>query len=124
MNTNEDMNLMIAKKTANNIDKYKKADYYTLTKRLQELDKEWDTERVLETTAATVILTSALLGLYKNKKWFALTCAASLSLLQHAIQGWCPPLPLIRRAGVRTADEINEEKICLKHFRGDLGSEV
>jgi hypothetical protein len=41
-------------------------------------------------------------------------------LLQHAVQGWCPPLPLLRRLGVRTADEINEERYALKALRGDF----
>jgi len=38
-------------------------------------------------------------------------------LLQHAVQGWCPPLPVFRRLGVRTADEINDERVALKAVR-------
>ena len=41
-------------------------------------------------------------------------------LLQHALQGWCPPLPLLRQLGVRTAEEINEERTALKTIRGDF----
>jgi hypothetical protein len=41
-------------------------------------------------------------------------------LLQHALQGWCPPLPVLRRLGVRTADEINQERYALKALRGDF----
>ncbi|WP_407921819.1 hypothetical protein, partial [Corallococcus sp. AB049A] len=26
-------------------------------------------------------------------------------LLQHGLQGWCPPLPLLRRLGLRTRGE-------------------
>ncbi len=41
-------------------------------------------------------------------------------LLQHAVQGWCPPLPVFRRMGVRTQTEIDEERAALKALRGDF----
>jgi hypothetical protein len=34
-------------------------------------------------------------------------------LLQHALQGWCPPVPILRRLGYRTAREIFEERLAL-----------
>jgi len=69
-----------------------------IDRRLEELDREWDIERTLETNAATV----------------------ALFLLQHAVQGWCPPLPVFRRLGVRTTSEIDEERYALKALRGDF----
>ncbi len=39
-------------------------------------------------------------------------------LLQHAVQGWCPPLPIFRRHGVRTQTEIDYERYALKALRG------
>ena len=41
-------------------------------------------------------------------------------MLQHALQGWCPPLPVLRRMGVRTAAEIHQEIIALRILRGDF----
>lgn len=41
-------------------------------------------------------------------------------LLLHATQGWCPPLPLFRRLGVRTRGEIEKEKFALRFLRGDF----
>ncbi|HET9942578.1 MAG TPA: hypothetical protein VFR05_04515, partial [Terriglobia bacterium] len=41
-------------------------------------------------------------------------------LLQHAVQGWCPPVPLFRRLGIRTQREIDEERYALKAMRGDF----
>ena len=41
-------------------------------------------------------------------------------LLQHAIQGWCPPVPVFRRLGVRTSFEIEQERYALKSLRGDF----
>jgi hypothetical protein len=43
-------------------------------------------------------------------------------LFQYAVQGWCPPVPLFRRIGVRTRGEIDGEKFALKALRGDFGS--
>lgn len=39
--------------------------------------------------------------------------AAPYHLLQHGLQGWCPPLPVLRRLGVRTRGEIDREKYAL-----------
>jgi hypothetical protein len=36
--------------------------------------------------------------------------SASGFLLQHALQGWCPPVPLLRQLGFRTSYEIEEER--------------
>ena len=41
-------------------------------------------------------------------------------LLQHAVQGWCPPVPVFRRLGFRTANEIDAERYALKAIRGDF----
>jgi hypothetical protein len=43
-------------------------------------------------------------------------------LFQHATQGWCPPVPILRRLGYRTAREIETERIALKALRGDFGN--
>jgi hypothetical protein len=34
-------------------------------------------------------------------------------LLLHGVKGWCPPLPVLRRLGIRTRDEIDREKYSL-----------
>jgi len=88
--------------------------------RIGELDREWDMERVLETNAATLALTGAFLGLTVNRKWLFLTCGVLGFLFQHAVAGWCPPVPVLRRLGVRTRSEIDREKFALKALRGDF----
>jgi hypothetical protein len=88
-----------------------------ITARLEALDKEWDIERCLETGASSLTLIGTILGATVNKKWFWLPGGVAAFLLQHAIQGWCPPLPVFRRLGVRTADEINQERIALKALK-------
>jgi hypothetical protein len=59
-------------------------------------------------------LIGTVLGATVNKKWFWLPGGVAAFLLQHAVPGWCPPLPFFRRLGVRTADEINQERMALR----------
>jgi hypothetical protein len=91
-----------------------------LSRRIEELDKEWDMERVLETNAAALALSGVLLGLFVNRKFFIIPCFVLPFLLQHATQGWCPPIPLFRNRGVRTRKEIDTEKVAVKALRGDF----
>jgi hypothetical protein len=91
-----------------------------LSRLIADLDEEWDIERWLETNASALALTGTVLGLFVNKKFFILPCLVLPFLLQHALQGWCPPVPLLRRQGVRTRREIDAEKYALKALRGDF----
>lgn len=91
-----------------------------ISRRLRELDHEWDIERTLEANAATVALIGLGLGALVDRRFFVLPAIVSGFLLQHAVQGWCPPLPIFRRMGVRTQREIEEERFALKALRGDF----
>lgn len=89
------------------------SDTFRIRQRLRELDKEWDVERTLEASAASFSLMGLTLGATTNKKWYALPAVVGGFLLQHAVQGWCPPLSVIRRMGVRTQREIDNERSIL-----------
>jgi hypothetical protein len=91
-----------------------------IDRRLEELDREWDIERTLEANAATVALIGLGLGTFVDRRFYLLPAAVAGFLLQHAVQGWCPPMPVFRRLGVRTASEIEEERYALKALRGDF----
>jgi hypothetical protein len=92
-----------------------------IERRLRAPDAEWDIERTLEANAAALALTGTLLGLFVNKRFLVLPLAVTAFLLQHAVQGWCPPVPFFRKRGVRTMREIDEERYALKAPRGDFG---
>jgi hypothetical protein len=99
---------------------YAAQDEATLSERLEELDQEWDIERVLETNAASLSLLGLFFSFTLSRKWLVLPLVVSGFLLQHAVQGWCPPIPVLRRLGVRTRLEIEQERYALKLLRGDL----
>lgn len=90
----------------------------TIDERLAALDREWDTERTLQTNFAIVSLVGLALA-RRDRRWLALTAGAACFMVQHALQGWCPPLALFRRLGFRDAGEIERERMALKALRGD-----
>lgn len=91
----------------------------TIEARLRELDREWDIERVLELNASLLALTGVVLGRFVDRRWLYLSMGVTFFLAQHALQGWCPPLPILRRMGIRTCQEIEQERAALKMIRGD-----
>lgn len=91
-----------------------------IDRRLAELDQEWDIERMLETGSSTLSLFGFAMSLLRGKRWLLLPIAVQSFFLQHAVQGWCPPLPLLRRMGFRTSYEIEKERYALKVLRGDF----
>jgi len=89
--------------------------------RLAELDTEWDIERVLETGASCLSLAGLVLrGVSRKWKWLLLATMVQGLFLQHALKGWSPPVPLFRRLGFRTQNEIESERYALKALRGDF----
>lgn len=118
--TDECINQQIEQQTVANVQRFLNADRAAITNRLAELDQEWDIERTLEANAASAALVGLTLGATVNKKWFFLPAAVAGFLLQHAVQGWCPPLPIFRRLGFRTSSEIDKERYALKYLRGDF----
>jgi hypothetical protein len=91
-----------------------------ITRRIEALDREWDIERYLEVLAPSLALSGLTLGLLRRRTWFLLPAVVLSFLVQHAIQGWCPPLAVLRRLGIRTRREIDEERYALKALRGDF----
>lgn len=88
--------------------------------RLRQLDAEWDIERAIEANAATLALAGVVLGYFASPYWLILPALVTIFLLQHAVQGWCPPVPVLRRFGFRTIYEIDHERYALKALRGDF----
>jgi hypothetical protein len=97
-------------------------DPVAIDERLEELDREWDVERMLQTNFALVSLCGLALSRL-SPKWLLLTAGAAGFMVQHALQGWCPPLALFRRLGIRTYNEIDRERFALKALRGDFKQE-
>ena len=118
--TPERYNEAIRRQTEENIARAAAGGPPAIERRLRELDQEWDMERTLETNAATIALLGLGLGALVNRRFYLLPGLVCGFLLQHALQGWCPPVPLFRHLGIRTAAEIDQERYALKALRGDF----
>jgi len=111
---------MIRRKTEDSVRHWGAAGSAAIDRRLAELDREWDIERCLEANAAGVSLAGIALAAFVDRRLLVLPALVAGFLLQHALQGWCPPVPLFRHLGFRTQSEIDEERYALKALRGDF----
>jgi hypothetical protein len=124
LHTSDRVNARIRERTLKNLRPYVGASTRRIDARIEQLRREWDIERTLETNASAVALTGLALGVTVDKRFLLLPALVAGFLFQHAVQGWCPPLPVLRRIGVRTSAEIHEEILALRTLRGDFGDEV
>ena len=107
--TSDKDNAKIRGTTRNNL-AYYASNTSEIPARLRQLDAEWDVERALATGSTTLTLTGVGLGFFVHPYFLALSAVVQLFYLQHALQGWCPPLPVFRKLGFRTEKEIQEER--------------
>ena len=98
-NTDECVNGQDDRRTLENVARFAALGDDAVDARLDHLDREWDIERILQASAAGVSLGGLLMG---------------------AIDGWCQPVPVLRRLGFRTQREIDDERTALKALRGDF----
>jgi len=81
-----------------------------IPEQLHQLNREWDVERALEMNASILCLAGSALALTVHRRFAVVPLIVTGFLLQHAIQGWCPPLPVLRKLGFRTSEEIERER--------------
>lgn len=119
INTSPVLNQKFDVQLQENLTRYLDADRATIDRRLGELDREWNVERFIETEAPLMIGLGIALGLTRGRKWFGLSAMAASMVILHGVQGWYPLLPIFRRLGVRSQNEIEEERAALRVLRGD-----
>ena len=107
------LNQQIDRQTDANILHYANALPEVIAERIEELDREWDVERLLEVNGTTVALAGVVLGATVNRKWLILPGLLLPLLLNFKLRGWAPPLPVLRHFGMRTRGEINRERTAL-----------
>ena len=117
--TTASVNERIARRGAINVHYYA-THPELIDKRLAELDTEWDIERWLQFNSSVLTLLGLGLALKKGRGWLLLPLAVQGFFMQHAVQGWCPPLSIMRRLGFRAEVEIQAERYALMAVRGDL----
>lgn len=122
-NSSSAANARVDRKMEQSLEPYVSGRAANIDQRLKKLDKEWDIDRALEVNMPVIALSGIALGAMVHKRWLILPTVVLGFFLQHAIQGWCPPLPIFRRLGFRSRKEIERERYALKTIRGDLREE-
>jgi hypothetical protein len=112
-NTPDYLNDRILERTADRVARIASKGEDAIHRRLDELDREWDIERALMTNASLLSLAGIVLGATRSKAFYALTGTVAAFLLQHSLQGWCPPIRPLRTLGFRTPREIEDERHAL-----------
>jgi len=118
--TAPDVNQRIDQQMRDRILLYANKSPQEISQRIQELQQEWDIERWLECNASALAFTGMLFSLVGGRKWLLLPAAVLPMLFYHAVTGWSPPVPLLRRFGIRTQREIDAEVYALRLLRGDF----
>ena len=114
-------NREIDRETEGRLLRYASMSKEEVSRRIEELEKEWDMERLLETNASALTVGAmAAFAATRSRKWLFVPGVVMSFFFQHAVQGWCPPVSVFRRAGVRTRQEIERERYALKVLRGDF----
>jgi hypothetical protein len=109
----EEINQKIDREILGSIHYYATQDADTIQGRICQLDKEWDMDRILQLNASLLSFGGVLLAAAFGKKWLVLPMLVTGFLARHAIEGWCPPIPLLRKLGIRTQKEIDTERHAL-----------
>jgi hypothetical protein len=110
----------IQARTLHDVSSFLAASEDTLSARIRALEHEWNIERSFEANAAGLALVGLALGLAADRRFFAVTFLSCACLLQQALSGWSPALPMLRKHGMRTAAEIQQEILALRILRGDF----
>ena len=118
-NTARAVNAEIDRATNRNLRFWSTQPRDAIDARITALDREWDIERYLEMTASSLALSGVIAGLAGRRKALILPVIVLSFLFQHAVHGWCPPLTVFRRFGIRTRKEIDREKYALVAMRAE-----
>jgi hypothetical protein len=114
------LNEAIRRRTDAEVVRLEAAPAEQIGQRLRRLDAEWNVERTLQTNASVIVLLGLALAATASRRFLLLPAGVFGFFAQHALQGWCPPIPVFRRLGVRTQREIERERHALKVLRGDF----
>jgi hypothetical protein len=119
-NTRSDINDIIRTLADAEVARLQDAEPVEYEARLATLEREWDIERLLQANASSLVVAGVALGYAVDRRFLVLPAVVLGFFAQHALQGWCPPIPIFRRHGVRTMREIERERYAIKALRGDF----
>jgi hypothetical protein len=123
------VNAKIDRETATRISEYRRLGPVERGRRLGELDREWDIDRglmLLFSALGGLTFTLGMTRMRPLKRWNGWLSVFSTQvgfMGFHAVMGWCPPVVLLRRLGVRTKKEIEGERRALEALDGSQAAQ-
>jgi hypothetical protein len=111
--TSDEVNSAIDEQILKNVEEHSHSPE-AIERRLEALDHEWDIDRALMANFSVIAFSALMAGIFKNRRFLLLPAIQIPFLFMHAVEGWCPPLPILRRMGFRTRQEIEAEKMELR----------
>jgi hypothetical protein len=127
--TSASVNAKIDRETATRISEYQRLGPVQRGRRLAELDGEWDIDRglmLLFSVLGGLTFTLGMTRMRPSKRWNGWLSLFSTQvgfMGFHAAMGWCPPVVLLRRLGVRTKKEIEDERRAIQALDDDQAQE-
>lgn len=112
LHTDSLVNQTIDAKIEASIERLRGAHPEEIRCRLNQLEKEWDVDQVMQGKTALLVNLGLSVG-RKDRRAYWIAGIGFASLLSHALTGWSPSLPLLRRMGLRSRREIDREKFAL-----------
>ncbi|HEX4925189.1 MAG TPA: hypothetical protein VFV50_13940 [Bdellovibrionales bacterium] len=106
------VNQKIDRSTEEAVQSFSGASRERILARIDELDREWDIDRVLMLNFGVISLPQ-LLAARQDRRWLWGPLLMTPFLIMHAVVGWCPPVLWFRRMGFRSRLEIENEKRSL-----------
>ena len=91
-----------------------------IDERIEELDREWSAGRATKVLIGFVILLGMGLGLSLGGWWYSLPVIGGLFLIQYLFSRTSWLGLVFQSAGMRSGQQIDEEKFALKALRGDF----
>jgi hypothetical protein len=85
-NTDSQINWRIDQQIEQNVRRYSGKPPEEIDRRIWQLEREWDIERVLETMAASFSLTGIALSITVDRRWILLPGVVLSFLLLHALE--------------------------------------
>jgi hypothetical protein len=79
-----------------------------------------DMERAVLIEASALGGLGLILGLTRHRAWFLLPLGIFGLMMWHGSTGSCPPGNMMRRMGLRSRKDMDEERYALKVLRGDF----
>lgn len=118
--TDQRLNEKIDKDTERRLKFAGSEDDDRISERILSAGEEWTSDRIIAAEASITGIAGIALAIFVDMRFLIMPGMATAMLFLHGTHGWYPLLPLLRRLGVRSQDEIDREYYALKALRGDF----